>query len=153
MFPSTPTVPSAPPRDIILHMLGNNTLRLSWATPASEHHNGPLRGYKIFLHGNETKFSRNITTNASVHSVVISHLVTTISYGVQMAAFNRMGVGARSRMQDTGEGWGRHMIYDFFYSVLKANNNEHGNLLTAYLYHQPLSFCLFFHIVLPTLEC
>ena len=97
------SVPSAPPRDITLQMLGNNTLRLSWAPPATEHHNGPLHGYKIFLHGNETKFSRNITTNSSVHSVVISHLVSTISYGVQMAAFNRIGVGVRSRGQSTGQ--------------------------------------------------
>ena len=46
--------------------------------------------------GNETKFHRNITTNATTHVIIVRHLVPGMTYRIQMAAFNKRGLGVKS---------------------------------------------------------
>jgi len=89
-------VPSAPPQDVTGMQLNNSTLKLSWRSPPREYHNGPLSGYKIFCLGNETRFHRNITVNATTTTILIQHLVYGMKYKIQVAAKNRKGIGIRS---------------------------------------------------------
>lgn len=96
-------IPSAAPRSVSVRVLDNTSIIVSWSQPPPDHHNGPLRGYKVYVYGNETKFSPEVRTNASVHSVLIQRLIAGMPYRIQVAAINRMGEGKKSDPISFGE--------------------------------------------------
>lgn len=107
--------PAAPPFDVRTELKGNNSMEIRWSPPASQHLNGVLEGYKvhalplsqlalhsgfqIYMFGNESRFNREIETNASTSMMLVRHLVKGMNYRIQVAAFNRMGAGVKSKEQ------------------------------------------------------
>ncbi|ESN98989.1 hypothetical protein HELRODRAFT_188972 [Helobdella robusta] len=89
-------VPSASPQHIEARMTKNNTLSISWEPPPKQHHNGFLRGYKIFIFGNNSKFDREIQINSSMRELRIQNMIQDMTYKIQMCAYNRAGDGFRS---------------------------------------------------------
>lgn len=52
---------------------------------------------QIYMFGNESKFNREIKTNASATSAVVQHLVRGMNYRVQLVAYNRLGDSVKSK--------------------------------------------------------
>ena len=65
------------------------------------------------MHGNETKFDREIPVNSSLEAIYVHHLVRDMTYRVQLSAFNRMGEGARSEPVVVG-------MFIFIYGMVVA---------------------------------
>lgn len=88
--------PSAAPQNIRARMVDNSTLHITWDTPPRQHFNGALRGYKIYIYGNETKFDREIQINSTLDAIYIHSMIKDMTYKIQMSAWNKMGEGLRS---------------------------------------------------------
>ncbi|XP_064651159.1 roundabout homolog 2-like isoform X2 [Lineus longissimus] len=95
-------VPSMPPQNIVARKVANNSILIAWSPPAKDHRNGILKGYKIYCIGNSSKFSRNITTNATTNKYPIRNVIPDMMYKIYIAATTRMGVGVRSEAQIVG---------------------------------------------------
>ena len=54
------------------------------------------------MYGNETKFNREIITNATATALTVRHLVKGMNYRIQLLAFNRMGDGVKSKPKFLG---------------------------------------------------
>jgi roundabout axon guidance receptor 2 len=89
-------VPSMAPMSVHAAMLDNSTLKISWKQPPKQSQNGHLLGYRIYVHDNVTRLSQEIEVNSSVESIVVYHLATSVTFTVQVSAFNRRGEGVRS---------------------------------------------------------
>lgn len=94
--------PSAAPQNVHARMVDNNTLHITWDTPPRQHFNGALRGYKIYIYGNETRFDREIQINSSLDSIYIHGMIKDMNYKIQMSAWNKMGEGLRSEAIQIG---------------------------------------------------
>ena len=55
-----------------------------------------IHRFQIFIFGNESKFNREITTNASTFHLTTHHLVPDMVYRVLVLAWNKMGDGVKS---------------------------------------------------------
>ncbi|GIY92239.1 roundabout homolog 2 [Caerostris extrusa] len=62
-------VPSAPPDDLQVHVVGPNMVTISWSPPPPQHRNGLLKGYSIRILDNSSQLHSQITTNATTTSV------------------------------------------------------------------------------------
>ena len=86
------TVPSSPPRDVMVKSNNQTSLNVSWQPPLEIGHNGAITGYVI----NYTRVGSNDVMNVNVDSETthtISGLVTFAEYSVGVAAVNVNGTG------------------------------------------------------------
>lgn len=97
-FRTLEDVPSAAPKNIRASVLENNTLVVSWEPPAKQFRNGILKGYRIYIQGNESKFDKIVDVNVSIETVHVRNLIKDMSYHIQMAAYNRMGESVKSEL-------------------------------------------------------
>ena len=59
---------------------------------------------QVFIKGNESKFDKFLTVNASVYEVLVPGIVDKMQYRVQVLTFNRIGESGKSRHVDVGYG-------------------------------------------------
>lgn len=97
-FRTLEDVPSAAPKNIHASILENDTLVVTWEPPQKQFRNGVLRGYHIYIQGNESKFDKIVDVNVSIETVHVRNLVKDMHYHLQMAAYNRMGEGVKSEL-------------------------------------------------------
>ena len=86
------TVPSSPPRDVIVKSNNQTSLNVSWQPPLKIDHNGPINAYVInyISDGCNDVMIVNVTSGTT-HT--ISGLVTFAEYSVGVAAVNINGTG------------------------------------------------------------
>ena len=90
------TVPSSPPRDVMVESYNPASLMVSWRPPTSRNRNGPITGYTINYtrDGSSDVMSINVTGEASGTTVnTISGLVAYVNYSVIVAAMTVNGTG------------------------------------------------------------
>lgn len=85
--------PSGAPRNVVVRMMNMTTMRVSWRPPKPELLNGILRGYRIIIKGNESRYHKNITTEENASSVILFKLIPGMTYHIQVAAYTNGGVG------------------------------------------------------------
>ena len=86
-------VPSAYPESFNAKLINLTTVILSWSQLPSNHINGKLLGYNIYLYGNGSAIHSNITTNASTNSISLFNLTPGAIYSARILAFNQVGAG------------------------------------------------------------
>ena len=86
------TVPSSPPRDVMVESHNPASLMVSWRPPGRRGRNGPITGYVIQYTrvGSSDMMSVNVTSGAT-H--IISGLVAYVNYSVIVAAMTVNGTG------------------------------------------------------------
>ena len=86
------TVPSSPPRDIMVESYNPASLNVSWRPPVRRDRNGPITGYVIQYTrvGSSDMMSANVTSGTT-H--IVSGLVTYVNYSVIVAAMTVNGTG------------------------------------------------------------
>ena len=87
------TVPSSPPRDVMVESHNPASLMVSWRPPAQVGRNGPITGYTINYTrvGSSDMMSVNVTSGTT--TITILGLVAYVDYTVAVAAMtvNRTG--------------------------------------------------------------
>ncbi|XP_060058654.1 protein sidekick-2 isoform X2 [Erinaceus europaeus] len=91
-------VPTAAPRNVVVHGSSATQLDVTWEPPPLENQNGDIQGYKIFFREAE---QRNLTERLKTlflaeTSVKLKNLTGYTTYMVSVAAFNSAGDGPRS---------------------------------------------------------
>ena len=86
------TVPSSPPRDVMVESHNPASLNVSWRLPDNKDHNGRITGHVIQYTrvGSSDMMSINVTSGTT-H--IISGLVAYVNYSVIMAAMTVNGTG------------------------------------------------------------
>ncbi|XP_033119268.1 protein sidekick-2-like isoform X2 [Anneissia japonica] len=91
-------IPSAPPTNLVVVVVGSSALNISWIPPPSESQNGGLQGYKVhyWLPGrkNDTKLLRTIATTNNW--LMLDGLTCFTEYVVAISGFNVAGDGPLS---------------------------------------------------------
>ena len=89
------TVPSSPPRDVMVESHNPASLMVSWRLPTQGGCNGPITGYTINYtrDGSSDVMSINVTGDTSVRTVTISELAPYVNYSVAVAAMTVNGTG------------------------------------------------------------
>ena len=89
------TVPSSPPRNVMVTSVIPTSLMVSWQPPLEIDHNGMITGYVIQYTrvGSNDMMSVNVNSGTT-HNV--SGLVASIQYSVMVAAVNVNGTGSFS---------------------------------------------------------
>ena len=89
--------PSAPPLGFVGSARSESEIMIQWQPPAEESQNGDILGfivrYRLFGYHDSPWSHRNISQPAQ-RNYLITELITWKDYEVQMAAYNRKGVGA-----------------------------------------------------------
>ncbi|KAG8185972.1 hypothetical protein JTE90_003530 [Oedothorax gibbosus] len=62
-------VPSAPPDNLQVRIVGPNSATISWSPPPPQHRNGMIQGYSIRVLDNSSHLHSHISTNASAMSL------------------------------------------------------------------------------------
>nr|XP_033797623.1 roundabout homolog 1 isoform X1 [Geotrypetes seraphini] len=93
--------PSAPPQGVaITKNEGNGTaIVVTWHPPPENTQNGIVQEYKVWCHGNESRYHINKSVDGSTFSVVVPSLVPGIRYSVEVAASTGAGLGVKSEPQ------------------------------------------------------
>ena len=86
------TVPSSPPRNVMVESRNPASLNVSWQPPLEIDHNGPITGHVIQYTrvGSSDMMSVNVTSGTT-HT--ISGLVAYVNYSVIVAAITVNGTG------------------------------------------------------------
>ena len=86
------TVPSSPPRNVMVESYNPASLMVSWRPPLARHRNGPITGHVIQYTrvGSSDMISVNVTSGTT-HT--ISGLVAYVNYSVTVAAMTVNGTG------------------------------------------------------------
>ena len=90
------TVPSSPPRDVMVESHNPASLMVSWRLPRSRDRNGPITGYLInYLRvGSSNMISMSVTGEPSRTTIItISGLLAYVNYSVIVAAMTVNGTG------------------------------------------------------------
>ena len=90
------TVPSSPPRDVMVESHNPASLNVSWRPPTVKNRNGPIIGYMINYTrvGSSDMMSMSVTGETSRTTVItISGLVAYFNYSVIVAAMTVNGTG------------------------------------------------------------
>ena len=89
--------PSAPPLGFVGSARSESEIMIQWQPPSEESQNGDILGfivrYRLFGYHDSPWSHRNISQPAQ-RNYLITELITWKDYEVQMAAYNRKGVGA-----------------------------------------------------------
>ena len=86
------TVPSSPPRDVMVESHNPASLNVSWDPPVRRDRNGPITGHVIQYtrFGSSDIMSVNVTSGTTR---IISGLVAYVNYSVIVAAMTVNGTG------------------------------------------------------------
>ena len=89
------TVPSSPPRDVMVESHNPASLMVSWNQPVRRERNGPITGYLInyVRDGSSDMMSINKTIQPNERTIIISELVAYVNYSVAVAAMTVNGTG------------------------------------------------------------
>ena len=111
------TVPSSPPRDVIIKSNNQTSLNVSWAPPLEIDHNGPIIGYVInyISDGCNDVMIVNVTSGTT-H--IISGLVAFAEYSLRVAAMNINGTGPFSDAVVVNPGGGGEFVHNSTYAIL-----------------------------------
>ena len=87
------TVPSSPPRDVMVESHNPASLMVSWRPPVGRDRNGPITGYMInyIRVGSSDMMSMSVTGDIRV--IIIPELVAYVNYSVILAAMTVNGTG------------------------------------------------------------
>ena len=86
------TVPSSPPRDVIVESYNPASLQVSLQPPLERSRNGPITGYVIqYTRVESSDMMNEIVTSGTTHT--ISGLVAYVNYSVIVAAMTVNGTG------------------------------------------------------------
>ncbi|GFU30687.1 roundabout homolog 2 [Nephila pilipes] len=86
-------VPSAPPDNLQVRVIGPKIATISWSPPPPQHRNGLLQGYSIRILDNSSQLHAQITTNATTTSVTLTNLTIGSVYNIKAAALTASGMG------------------------------------------------------------
>ncbi|CAL1265716.1 unnamed protein product [Larinioides sclopetarius] len=86
-------VPSAPPDNLQVRVIGPKMATISWSPPPPQHRNGLLQGYSIRILDNSSQLHAQITTNATTTSVTLTNLTVGSIYNIKAAALTSSGMG------------------------------------------------------------
>ncbi|GFS64213.1 roundabout homolog 2 [Trichonephila inaurata madagascariensis] len=86
-------VPSAPPDNLQVRVIGPQMATISWSPPPPQHRNGLLQGYSIRILDNSSQLHAHITTNATTTSVTLTNLTIGSVYNIKAAALTASGMG------------------------------------------------------------
>ncbi|XP_055994092.1 protein sidekick-2 [Sorex fumeus] len=91
-------VPTAAPRNVVVHGATATQLDVTWEPPPLESQNGDIQGYKIyFWEAEQQNLSERLKTLfLAENSVKLKNLTGYTAYAVSVAAFNAAGDGPRS---------------------------------------------------------
>ena len=95
------TVPSSPPREVMVESYNPASLNVTWQLPPDRDRNGPITGY-VIQHtrvGSSDMMSVNVTSRTT-HT--ISGLVAYVNYSVIVAAMTVNGTGPFSGLPVVG---------------------------------------------------
>ena len=90
------TVPSSPPRDVMVESHNPASLNVSWRVPVQRDCNGPITGYVIQYTrvGSSDMMNMSVTGETNGTTVMtISGLVAYVNYSVIVAAMTVNGTG------------------------------------------------------------
>ena len=90
------TVPSSPPRDVMVESHNPASLNVSWRVPVQRDRNGPITSYVIQYTrvGSSDMMSMSVTGETNGTTVMtISGLVAYVNYSVIVAAMTVNGTG------------------------------------------------------------
>uniref|UniRef100_A0AAY4BPU2 Sidekick cell adhesion molecule 2b n=1 Tax=Denticeps clupeoides TaxID=299321 RepID=A0AAY4BPU2_9TELE len=90
--------PSAPPQNVIASGRTNQSIMIQWQPPPESHQNGVLRGYSIRyrLTGMPVDIQYKNITDPDVTNLLLEDLIIWTNYEMEVAAYNRAGVGIYS---------------------------------------------------------
>ena len=91
-----PSAPSAPPTNVSTLNVTSSTIIIQWGRVNCKHHNGLIIGYSVSygVQGN-INTTMNIS-GGSVNNTIISNLLVSTAYEIEVAAVNSAGVGVFS---------------------------------------------------------
>ncbi|KFM81093.1 Down syndrome cell adhesion molecule-like protein 1, partial [Stegodyphus mimosarum] len=67
-------VPSAPPDNLHVEILGSTSAAIYWSSPPPQHINGGLKGYLVQIFDNSSSLHSNITTNSTTTAITLRNL-------------------------------------------------------------------------------
>ena len=91
------TVPSAPPNSVSVSHVTSSTITIQWGRVNCSHHNGYLTGYSV-RYGVQGSQNTQIMNVSEQNTATISKLITSATYGIEVAAINNVGVGMFSQI-------------------------------------------------------
>ena len=86
------TVPSSPPRDVMVESHNPASLNVSWQPPLEIDHNGPITGYVINYTRIESRDMMSVNVNYSSRNILLE-LVAYTDFSVIVAAITVNGTG------------------------------------------------------------
>ncbi|XP_042145799.1 roundabout homolog 1 isoform X2 [Ixodes scapularis] len=89
-------VPTAAPQDVTAQVLNVTTATIFWSPPPSQHCNGKLRGYNVYVTGNLSEPFLNKSTNSTTNTLLVTNLKAGASYKVRIVAHTSVGSGPLS---------------------------------------------------------
>ena len=92
------SIPSASPRQILVHVMSTNSLSIRWSPPLDNESNGEIIAYKINCIGsNETSSIRLVNISSDAKGVFVKNLIEHMQYCISLSARTRMGYGPFSQ--------------------------------------------------------
>ncbi|XP_063077057.1 protein sidekick-2-like [Engraulis encrasicolus] len=90
--------PSAPPQNVIASGRTNQSIMIQWQPPPESHQNGILRGYSVRyrLTGMPVDIQYKNISNPDVTNLLLEDLIIWTNYEIEVAAYNRAGLGVYS---------------------------------------------------------
>ena len=91
------SAPTAPPSNVSMTEVTSSTITVQWGMVPCIHQNGPITGYSVRygVMGSGSSQSVNVS-GASKTGTMISDLMSSTTYDVQVAAVNGNGTGVYS---------------------------------------------------------
>ena len=87
------TVPTSPPRDVMVESYNPASLMVSWRPPTSRNRNGPITGYTINYTRDGSSDVMSVNVTGDTRTVTISELAPYVNYSVIVAAITVNGTG------------------------------------------------------------
>uniref|UniRef100_A0A8C7SS47 Sidekick cell adhesion molecule 2 n=1 Tax=Oncorhynchus mykiss TaxID=8022 RepID=A0A8C7SS47_ONCMY len=90
--------PSAPPQNVIASGRTNQSIMIQWQPPPESHQNGVLRGYSVRYHltGLPVDYQSKNISKPDVTNILLEDLIIWTNYEIEVAAYNRAGLGTFS---------------------------------------------------------
>uniref|UniRef100_A0A8C8JV91 Sidekick cell adhesion molecule 2b n=1 Tax=Oncorhynchus tshawytscha TaxID=74940 RepID=A0A8C8JV91_ONCTS len=90
--------PSAPPQNVIASGRTNQSIMIQWQPPPESHQNGVLRGYSVRyrLTGLPVDYQSKNISKPDVTNILLEDLIIWTNYEIEVAAYNRAGLGTFS---------------------------------------------------------
>ena len=93
------TVPSSPPRDVMVESHNPASLNVSWLPPPEVDHNGLITGYMINYTSNGTDDMMSVSVTSGTTHILVGLLGST-QYFITVAALNANGSGTFSNLTE-----------------------------------------------------